>query len=132
MSSVTAIATETALPSHGRRPWLGPLGLGAAATAGVVFAGAVAPHGQAFYPQCPLYALTGVYCPGCGATRAVHALINGHLGAAAHDNVLLLVALPLVLYLWWRWAAATVGRTGPPALRLPPWAMPAMLVVIVL
>src|SRR3954468_1920237 len=103
------------------RQWFGPIAVGAAALGGVAFAGAVAPHGQAFYPQCPLYALTGVYCPGCGATRAVHALMNGHLGAAAHDNVLLLVALPLVLYLWWRWAARSVGRSGPPVLRLPPW-----------
>ena len=130
MSSAT-IATETALPSNGRRAWLGPIGLGAAATAGVVFAGAVAPHGQAFYPQCPLYALTGVYCPGCGATRAVHALATGHLGAAFHDNLLLVVAIPIVLYLWWGWAARTLGRAGPPALRLPSWTVPAILAVIV-
>src|SRR5689334_12831381 len=112
------------------RQWLGPVAVGAAALGGLAFAGAVAPHGQAYYPQCPLYALTGVYCPGCGATRAVHALATGHLATAAHDNVLLLVAVPLIAYAWWRWMARSVGREGPPKLVLPRWAPVAVVLVM--
>lgn len=63
-------------------------------------------------PLCPVYHLTGLYCPGCGATRAVHAAIDGDLLLAAQNNVLIVVALPLVsLGLVW-WAVRRVqGRT---------------------
>ncbi len=48
--------------------------------AGVILpAGAVTlylfpPATSTFYPRCYFYALTGLYCPGCGATRCLHAL----------------------------------------------------------
>lgn len=51
-----------------------------------------------FYPKCPLFVLTGLLCPGCGALRAGHALLHGDLGAALGFNALLTLALPLVLY----------------------------------
>ena len=28
---------------------------------------------------CVLHNLTGYYCPGCGGTRAIHALLHGHI-----------------------------------------------------
>jgi hypothetical protein len=113
------------------RAWIAPAAIAAAAAGGALLTGLVAPRGQAFYPRCPLYALTGVYCPGCGATRAVHELVTGHLAAAAHDNLLLLVVLPVVVYLWLGWLARTTGRAGPRPLRLPSWWPVAMLVVAV-
>ena len=33
-------------------------------------------------PLCPLHALTGFWCPLCGATRACYALLHGRLGTA--------------------------------------------------
>lgn len=30
-------------------------------------------------PPCAFYAITGYYCPGCGGTRAVFALLHGHI-----------------------------------------------------
>ena len=66
------------------------------------------PPGQyKFYPQCPVYRYIHLYCPGCGATRALAALLHGRLAEAAHYNVLLLALLPFLLayFLFAYWAA---------------------------
>jgi hypothetical protein len=47
-------------------------------------------------PACPFYALTGLYCPGCGSTRCLHALVHLDLAHAMATNPLLVVALPLL------------------------------------
>ncbi|MBN2476987.1 MAG: DUF2752 domain-containing protein [Pirellulales bacterium] len=49
-------------------------------------------------PLCGFHSLTGLHCPGCGATRATHELLHGRLGAALHDNALWVLTLPLVVY----------------------------------
>ncbi|MGC4112465.1 MAG: DUF2752 domain-containing protein [Nocardioides sp.] len=89
----------------------GPL-LGAAAVAAATVALHVRdPHVRHSWGVCPLYALTGVYCPGCGGLRAVNDLGNGHLGAALSSNLLLVLALPFALALFVRWShAAWTGR----------------------
>ena len=48
------------------------------------------------YPQCPLKALTGIDCPGCGGLRATHALLHGDILGAADHNLLALILLPLM------------------------------------
>ena len=50
---------------------------------------------------CPLYEMTGLYCPGCGGTRSVTALLHGHPLLAFHENpaVPLLLLFFLLLYL---------------------------------
>lgn len=50
-------------------------------------------------PACPFHGLTGLYCPGCGATRAMHALLHFDLGGALAMNPLLVLALPFVALL---------------------------------
>ena len=45
---------------------------------------------------CPIHATTGVFCPGCGSSRAVSALLHGNFSLALHQN-LLLVLSPLIL-----------------------------------
>lgn len=47
------------------------------------------PATAGFFPVCPLYALTGIYCPGCGLTRGFHALFQGDVTTALHYNALL-------------------------------------------
>jgi hypothetical protein len=46
--------------------------------------------------RCPIHSLTGVFCPGCGSTRSVRALLNGDLQLAIHNNALLLAAPALM------------------------------------
>ena len=53
-------------------------------------------------PLCPLHAMTGLWCPLCGATRASHALLHGDLTTALHDNALYVLGLPLLVLWWWQ------------------------------
>lgn len=41
--------------------------------------------------------LTGLECPGCGAQRAIHSLLNGDFVSALHFNVLTVIAIPYLL-----------------------------------
>jgi Protein of unknown function (DUF2752) len=47
-----------------------------------------------FYPQCPIHELFHLQCPGCGATRAVAALLHGHFIEAMNLNALITLLLP--------------------------------------
>ena len=51
------------------------------------------PSTHTFYPICQFHRLTGLNCPGCGATRAAYALLHGHLLVALQDNALFLFLL---------------------------------------
>jgi hypothetical protein len=62
---------------------------------------------------CPLHRLTGLDCPGCGATRAVDLLAHGDLPGALRSNLLLLAAGVWVVG-WWvhaMWPRATPWLT---------------------
>ena len=45
-------------------------------------------------PGCPILALTGWYCAGCGITRALTFVLHGHLWAAVRMNALAMLLLP--------------------------------------
>jgi hypothetical protein len=51
-----------------------------------------------FYPACPVYAWFHVLCPGCGATRALTALLRGDLVTAWRRNALFVVAVPFLVW----------------------------------
>jgi Protein of unknown function (DUF2752) len=51
-----------------------------------------------FYPQCPVFRYLHVYCPGCGATRALAALLHGQIRAALHYNALAVFLIAPALY----------------------------------
>ena len=52
------------------------------------------PRQYHFYPVCFFHQTTGLLCPGCGALRALHQLLHGHLAAAFRFNPVLVVSLP--------------------------------------
>lgn len=87
-----------------------------AATSAYVYAVDPA-HGA--YPQCLLYQTTGLYCAGCGATRACHALLHGRLLEALHDNVLFVSLLPIAIVLAALYAARAWRADRWPTLHLP-------------
>ncbi len=99
MTPVCEPMTETMAPrSKGIsvRVQLALAGCACAGAAAFIFA--VDPNHHAVYPQCVLYHATGIYCAGCGATRALHALFHGRILEALHDNALFMITLPLLLY----------------------------------
>ena len=53
------------------------------------------PGRYSFYPQCPFHQLLNLQCPGCGTTRALDAMLHGHLTAAIHLNPLATLLFPI-------------------------------------
>lgn len=53
----------------------------------------VDPNEAVWMPKCALKLLTGYDCPGCGATRALHAALHGDLTAAIRYNFFLVAGL---------------------------------------
>jgi len=68
---------------------------------GVLTAGSVALLPQAYWPKCPIYLVTGFFCPGCGGLRATDSLIHGDLAGALDQNFLILLIPILVLAAFW-------------------------------
>ena len=50
-------------------------------------------------PPCPFHWATGLFCPGCGSTRTLHALLHGDLATAMSMNPLMVLSLPVVALL---------------------------------
>jgi hypothetical protein len=65
-----------------------------AAVCVVIFFSFVNPVGCAWAPKCIFKLITGYQCPGCGASRALYALLHGHPLEALSYNYFLLLALP--------------------------------------
>lgn len=98
----------------------------AATLAGAVAVGVVLhlrdPGVPGSYLTCPFLLLTGWYCPGCGALRAVHALTHLDLGTALARNPLLVLALAGLAVGFLRWSARLwAGR--PRVTAAPPWVL---------
>ena len=51
-----------------------------------------------FFPKCPLYSTTGVYCPGCGSQRAMHDILHLNIKGVIGHNLLFLLGLLIVIY----------------------------------
>ena len=102
-----------------RRSRTGPLVVAGTFLAGCVALRAVDPTGGPTI--CPFKAWTGLDCPGCGATRAAHQLLNGHV-----------LAVPFVL--WWlgAWLVDALGGPTLPGLRPSPAVLRVVIVVLVL
>ncbi|MEA4890867.1 MAG: DUF2752 domain-containing protein [Clostridiaceae bacterium] len=67
-------------------------------------------HGPGLLP-CFFHGLTGLYCIGCGATRALAALLHGDLAAALSYNLFMMIWLPWPAYaLLGEWLRALAGR----------------------
>ena len=78
-----------------RFQWLAMLGASACVAMPLYLAD---PSKAGFFPRCPIHALTGLYCAGCGTTRALHALLHCNMSAAIRFNPLSVLLLPVLSY----------------------------------
>ena len=46
---------------------------------------------------CIFHEITGLYCPGCGTTRLIFALLKGNIDAAYNYNRLVFIMLPFII-----------------------------------
>lgn len=104
-----------------RDRWLAA-GLLLASVAALTVVWNVNPSEHPQLPECPTLGVFGVYCPGCGSTRATHHLLNGRIATAWRFNPLMvLVGAPLGIA--YAAALASAAFTG----RRPMWRPPARL-----
>lgn len=104
--------------------------LGAAAATGLYFLAVVDPENSRLLPPCLFYRFTGLYCAGCGVSRALHDILNGHVWAGFRMNPLAVAALPFLI--GWLAAATVRHLRGKPLPRLPSWLPWVAIAVIVL
>ncbi len=97
--------------------------------AGLVLLGVFPPTANSWYPKCTLYQATGLHCPGCGMTRALHSALNGRIVEAVSQNVLVFVIIPYLIFVMlralWRYLWQTKPRPG--WFRWPAWFTYAIL-----
>ena len=79
--------------SVNKRRWLANLVAFAVAAAACVVL-RFPPASSRFYPRCPIFFWLHIYCPGCGGTRALAALLHGRLNEAAHWNAMVVICFP--------------------------------------
>ena len=72
--------------------------LGAAACIVLLVAPPGSPQSK-WLPECAFHRLTGLYCPGCGATRALSALLHGDIKSSLHNNLLMVPLFAMIAVL---------------------------------
>ena len=87
------------------------------------------PESSTFYPACPIHRYFGVWCPGCGATRALSALLHGHAVEAWRMNALVLLLLPFALAYSGEFLMRLWQNRPNPLARLPHAAICALLTI---
>lgn len=79
------------------------------------------------FPGCPFFAMTGLYCPGCGTLRCLHALLHADVRSALDYNALTVLFVPMLVIAWLSAGFAGVrGRHPPLEWSTPRWAGSAL------
>ena len=107
------------------------IGLWSLLIAGAVYLYVFEPGRSGFFPPCPFRLFTGLTCPGCGTTRALHEMMHGHILAAFALNPLLFLALPFLVFALLRYSSTAARNLRPPQSVLPAAYIYAIFFVIV-
>lgn len=84
------------------------------------------------FPPCMFQQHFGIYCPGCGGSRAVKALLQGHILQSLYYHPLVLYAAVLYGIFMFSGTISLFSRGRIKALRFHPWFLYGALLLIVL
>ncbi|MDQ8701556.1 DUF2752 domain-containing protein [Streptomyces sp. LHD-70] len=108
-----------------------PVAVLGSVAAAFAYVGSVDPNEPGHYPTCPLLALTGILCPGCGGLRSAHAFITGDFLTALGANAAAVVGFVVFAVGWVAWTVASARgrawRLSPSSAQL--WTIGAVLAV---
>lgn len=115
---------------RGVRPLWFRLAVGVLFPLAVLGAGLYASGGSTAI-RCLFHELTGLYCPGCGTTRAIRAALEGRLWPAFRFNPLLwLLGIPAAAVVVREYLRLVFPRLGLRPLILPRWLESAIVILI--
>lgn len=96
-----------------------PIAAGCCAVAAAAYVAVDDPSDGGAYLPCPFRILTGLWCPGCGLTRATHHLLRGDVLQAIRFNLFVVVVLGALTAVWMAWMLGSIGRPTNWARRFP-------------
>jgi len=88
------------------------------------------PGKTGFFPVCLFRLCTGLTCPGCGSTRAMHQILHGHFATAFMLNPLFLLAIPFLLFAFLRYSVIVMRGGIPRQNALPARYIYALFVIV--
>jgi hypothetical protein len=108
-----------------KRPLAGPIVLATGALATCAYVYASNPDNGGTFLPCPFHQMTGLWCPGCGLTRATHHLLHGDLAGALSRNLFLPFIVVMAVWSWVTWVQHRLGRPsrGPDAIPKQAWIL---------
>jgi hypothetical protein len=89
------------------------------------------PGRTGFFPVCLFRLVTGLTCPGCGTTRALHQILHGHFQNAFMLNPLLLMAIPFLVFAFVRFNLMVLRGGTPRKNALPAPYIYALFFIVV-
>lgn len=108
---------------------IGPALIAAGAAGAGLILHLIDPRSPGHYPTCPFLAVTGYYCPGCGALRAMASLTDGDLAGSVGFNPMAVVAVAGLLVVFAAWGIRQ-WRGEPKRTLTRPWVTNAMALLI--
>lgn len=124
--------TATVTSVVGRLPALAaPIACGCCLAAGAAYVAAVDPSTSSTFLPCPFRTLTGLWCPGCGLTRATHHLLRGDISQAVHYHAFVVPILVGLALTWLVWTLRVAGRPARQVTRLPVWSYSMAIAVLI-
>lgn len=82
---------------------------------------------------CIFHKITGLYCPGCGITRAIFALLNLDFKQAIRNNILVVIVIPFIIIYIINYAYIWINNLKKdPSKIFPKWLWYTLLIITLL